>query len=1220
MHSLIRRPWLGLIGLVPALASAQTTYDWSASAPGFSLTDASNWIQTGPDPDGFPNSPTATAQLIFDWGTAPIFTLDGNVQANRLFFDDTGATADVAGTIDPGAGGTLTLGGTDPRIEVRASSLTINAPLAASGLIKAGNSPLVLTGGNPGLTGSLTVSNVTGTNNNGVQFNNLAAMGGLTEIITQGVINSGGYVGIRNSMVVPATVSWNLSGQGGNSAPQGTIRSLGGNNVIEGPISLNTGAIRLTNAGGAGSSLTINGPITSAPGSGIAPIFRFGDGLGLTITNPANYWEGTTVHSQEIFRFAPGALPSTSGLQMSASANGHIETSGTLHRALGTGVNQMYIQPSSDAARTSGWSARGGALDLNIGGAGGDVKFLDSFTKTATFVTASNQVTVNNTTGLATGMTINITGFAVGTTITAITGNVLTASANSTQAQTNANANFHRTNDNSRLNTNGLVLNGSTADSTLTLANPLDVNGFGRTVQNNAANVTTVMAGGIKNTGAATGSLSKTGAGLMDITGPVDNTINFNANGGQLVFGGTEPHAFAGSITVNNGNVLVRKDTGLGAGGAIFNGTISTGGVIIDGTGVGPLTIDEATLTLGQRRANQANGAAPVPLQSHLRKTGNQPVTLTGTVITTTGGAVSMIDADGAGLFNLAGNLTSNATATRQFRFGGGGEGELSGSITLGSAVGLNLQKIGSGSWTISRDDNSFSGSLILTGGELRVPRIGSVGEPSSVGNGLGVSLLRFEGGALVYTGAGDTTDRLFLIEATGGSLIANGNGPLVFSYTGAHTVTTRTTFNASWATNGTVLATNDVGWMKVGMEVSAAGLASGTLISAIDIPGGVATLSLPATAHSGTAESVPVSFSAGAASLDRTFILGGSNAGANTIAGSLTDDTALGGRLGLRKTGLGRWVLGGDNSHTGPTLVETGTLQVDGTLQASAVTVGPNGVLRGIGTVQTDAIVQGTLAPGASVGNLAFGGALTWSGADARYQWEIADWNGAPGVGFDSVTAATADFTAVSAAQPVRIQVIAGAGVGAVSAARDFPLLRTTAGVTGFASNKFSVTVSDPTSSLPSGSWTVQQVSNDLVLRFQPGAAAPYDTWASGQGLTGANNAFDFDADGDGVPNGVEFVLDGAALNGGVVPAVNASVSGNNLSLSFLRRDDAASLNPVLEVSTTLAAGQWTTLADGVDGVTIQVTPNGTAPDLVVYNVPLTAYPVRFARLRVVR
>lgn len=114
MHPLIRRPWLGLIGLVPALASAQTAYDWSASAPGFSLTDASNWLQTGPDPDGFPNSPTATAQLILDWSTAPAFTLDGNFQANFLAYDDSGATGDVAGIIDPGAGGTLTLGGASP--------------------------------------------------------------------------------------------------------------------------------------------------------------------------------------------------------------------------------------------------------------------------------------------------------------------------------------------------------------------------------------------------------------------------------------------------------------------------------------------------------------------------------------------------------------------------------------------------------------------------------------------------------------------------------------------------------------------------------------------------------------------------------------------------------------------------------------------------------------------------------------------------------------------------------------------------------------------------------------------------------------------------------------------------------------------------------------------------------------------------------------------------
>ncbi|MDB6070232.1 MAG: autotransporter outer rane beta-barrel protein, partial [Verrucomicrobiales bacterium] len=988
MLPLLRRPLLGLIGLVPALASAQTTYDWTSATPaGFVLTDSANWTKGGADPDGFPNSNTAIAQLMKDWAAAPAWTLDGNLLTNKLIYDDTGATGDVAGIINAGTGGILTLGGTAPQIDVRTGSLTINAELSANGLTKTGSAPLILTGGNPNLTGTLTVANVAATNNNGVQFFSLASMGALTNIAIQGTPTTGGYVGIRNGITVPASVSWAVSSQGGNSAPEGAIRGQGGQNVINGTIALNTANIRLANVGGAGSSLTLNGAITAAVGSGIAPIFRFGQGDGIAITNTSNYWEGLTIHSQDVFRFAPGSLPVTSSLQMTASASGHIETTGSLTRALGNGANQMYISTSNDAARGSGWSARGGALDLNIGGAAADVKFFEAFTKTATFATASNQVTVTNATGLVPGMLINVTGYASGTTITGISGNVLTVSANSTAAGTGVSPSFILISDPTRINTNNLVLNGSTADSTLTLANSLDVNGFNRTVQTNAANVTTVFAGGLKNSGAASATLTKSGAGILEITGAVEGAVGITPTAGTVILGGSTTNTFTGNVNLNGGNVIVRKDSGLGAvgGGVTTNGLTNGNTLIFDSAG-GPLNIAESTLTLSMRRANNANSV--FALAPNIRSIGNNNVTLSGNLQVTSGGAVAMIESAGSGLLRLTGTMNSNATATRHYRLQGSGNGEVSATITNGTADALVISKQGTGTWTLTKPDQSFTNAAtVISNGVLSIGKIADNGADSSIGRGRvtdGANGLRFESGTLRYTGGGDTTDRQFTIEANGGTLDSSGSGALQFTNILPHAVRTITTFTGSYASGGTVVANNDAGWMKPGMLLTAGGL--NAEITSINVSAGTLTISTPTTTGSGTGEFTNVTVAKGSANLDRTFTLTGSNTGGNLIAGILPDATDFGGGiLSLQKSGTGTWNLGGINTFTGATTVTDGRLNLTATGAVTGNVNATGGTFSGLGTVgglvtTTDATLQ--LGDGVTRGTLTVAGAVSLDAA----------------------------------------------------------------------------------------------------------------------------------------------------------------------------------------------------------------------------------------------
>ena len=82
-------------------------------------------------------------------------------------------------------------------------------------------------------------------------------------------------------------------------------------------------------------------------------------------------------------------------------------------------------------------------------------------------------------------------------------------------------------------------------------------------------------------------------------------------------------------------------------------------------------------------------------------------------------------------------------------------------------------------------------------------------------------------------------------------------------------------------------------------------------------------------------------------------------------------------GEGGLHKTGGGSLVLSGMHAYAGPTRVSAGTLQLDGEVPASSVTVGPGGALRGSGRIgQLDA--RGLIDPaGDAVGVLQVEGDL---------------------------------------------------------------------------------------------------------------------------------------------------------------------------------------------------------------------------------------------------
>jgi len=105
------------------------------------------------------------------------------------------------------------------------------------------------------------------------------------------------------------------------------------------------------------------------------------------------------------------------------------------------------------------------------------------------------------------------------------------------------------------------------------------------------------------------------------------------------------------------------------------------------------------------------------------------------------------------------------------------------------------------------------------------------------------------------------------------------------------------------------------------------------------------------------------------------TYSIGGKNINA-VFEGTIINGQ---GPTGITKVGSGTQTLWGGNTYTGLTTVSAGTLVINGNQTAATgdVVVGPLGTLGGSGTVGGDTYVDGTLAPGQSVGTLTCNGDL---------------------------------------------------------------------------------------------------------------------------------------------------------------------------------------------------------------------------------------------------
>jgi fibronectin-binding autotransporter adhesin len=343
----------------------------------------------------------------------------------------------------------------------------------------------------------------------------------------------------------------------------------------------------------------------------------------------------------------------------------------------------------------------------------------------------------------------------------------------------------------------------------------------------------------------------------------------------------------------------------------------------------------------------------------------------------TTGGEIKL---GGATLTTLGANLTFAGVIS--------GAGSL--VKTNGALGGINASQVLSGC------NSSYTGSTTVRSGWLSVSCLKDGNVNSSIGasSNAASNLVIDDNGSggigarLIYTGAGDSTNRMFTLGAGGGALEASGTGALNFTntapiampgaanrvltltgtYTGNNTLAAQinnpiaggvtsltktgtgtwvlsnanSTYTGVTTISGGVLAINKLADGNQPSSIGASSNAATNLVigngSILRYTGAGDTTNRgfsldPGVTYIESSGTGPLTLAnTGAVQLNganqaRTVALGGTNTNTNTLGGTIGDNGT--GQTTLGKNGAGTWILTGNNTYTGNTVINDGTLVV---------------------------------------------------------------------------------------------------------------------------------------------------------------------------------------------------------------------------------------------------------------------------------------------------